>query len=139
MAKVEVKQSKIEGKGLFATEDIKKNEEIIQYTGEKVTKKEGDRRSDAQEAAGKPMVIFELNKRYDLDASVGGSGAEYANHSCDPNAESINIDGEIWLQAIKNIKSGDEIVYDYNFAANAERTPCNCGSKKCRGKINRKK
>lgn len=139
MAIVKVKRSKIEGRGLFAAESITKGDEIIQYTGEKITKKEGSRRSDLQEEQGRPMVIFELNKRFDLDASVGGSGAEYANHSCDPNAESINIDGEIWLVATKNIKSGDEIVYDYNFAANAERTPCNCGAKKCRGKINRKK
>jgi SET domain-containing protein len=134
-----VKRSAIEGKGLFAKKNIPKGMKIIEYLGERITKAEGDRRSDAQEESGKPMVIFELNKRTDLDASVGGSGAEYANHSCDPNVESENIRGHIWLIALRDIKKGDEIVYDYNFDPDAEFTPCHCGAAKCRGSINRVK
>lgn len=133
-----VKESSIHNKGLFANALIREGERIIQYTGEKISKKEGDKRSDKQEDTGVPMVIFELDKKYDLDASVGGSGAEYANHSCNPNAESESDNGEIWLIALKDINPDEEITYDYYFAADAEHSPCICGSGKCVGKINRK-
>ena len=137
MDKTEVKESKIHNKGLFATTEIRKGEKIIEYLGERSSKEEGDRRSDAQEEAGIPMVIFELDDDYDLDATVGGSGAEYANHSCEPNAESEVEDGHIWLKAIKKISPGEEITYDYNFDSEADFTPCYCGKKRCRGCINR--
>ena len=41
-----VKKSKIHGSGVFATQSIKKNTHIIEYIGEKITKKEGDKRSE---------------------------------------------------------------------------------------------
>ncbi|MBD3318636.1 SET domain-containing protein-lysine N-methyltransferase [Candidatus Woesearchaeota archaeon] len=137
MTNVEVRQSSIHNKGLFALLPLRKGERIIEYTGEKISKKEGDRRSDEQEASGKPMVIFELDDKWDLDASVGGSGAEYANHSCNPNVESVDAEGKIFLIALRDIKAGEELTYDYNFDAEAEHTPCHCGSPQCRGKINR--
>ena len=137
--KVCIKTSSIHNKGLFARTAINAGEHILEYTGERITKKEGSRRSDAQEAAGKPMVIFALDKLHDIDASIGGSGAEYANHSCNPNAESVIEDRHIWLIALKDTLPGDEITYDYNVGTACERTPCHCGAKNCRGTINRKK
>ncbi len=136
---VEVRNSPIAGKGLFALKDIRKGARIIEYTGEKISKEEGDRRSTEQGFSGKPMVIFELTADFDLDASVGGSGAEFANHSCAPNAESETSNGRIFLLAKRDIKTGEEIVYDYNFDASADREECLCNSKFCRGSINEAK
>ena len=42
------KRSTLHGSGLFAISKIKKGEKVIQYIGDKVTKKEGDRRADIQ-------------------------------------------------------------------------------------------
>jgi uncharacterized protein len=133
---VEAKKSKIEGTGLFAKVDITKGTRVTEYVGEKVTKKEGSKRSDEQERLGKPMCVFSLNNRYDIDGSVNGNGAEYGNHSCDPNCEVDNIDGHIWIIAIQDIKKDEEITYDYCFESNADITTCKCGKTACRGTIN---
>lgn len=132
---VRVRTSPIEGRGLVATRDIAKGERIIEYTGEKVTKAEAERRYERQEAAGR-IYLFDLNSRYDVDGAKNGSIARYANHSCDPNTETEIARGHIWLVARKSIKAGDEVVYDYNFPLDGfEDRPCRCGTAKCRGYI----
>ena len=70
------KKSSLHGSGLFASVNIKKDEKVIEYIGDKVTKKEGDKRADkqikkAQKNKNNGMVyIFELNKKYDIDGGV---------------------------------------------------------------------
>jgi len=129
-----VGKSSIHGKGVFGAEHISKGVEIIEYTGKKVFKKEGDRRADNQLAQGK-LYVFELNKRYDIDGLDGGSDARFINHSCDPNCESITYNNKnIWIVSTKPIKKGEEIFYDYELTGDKEMT-CGCGSKKCRKKL----
>ena len=124
-------KSKIHGKGVFAAKEISKGTEVIEYTGEKISKNEGDRRSDQQLKQGK-LYVFELNKKYDIDGLSGGSDAHLINHSCDPNCESINFDDQnIWIVAIKNIPKGTELTYDYELTGEKE-VICKCGSNKCR-------
>jgi len=126
--------SKIHGKGVFAAERILKDTEIIEYTGEKISKKEGDKRSNQQLEQGK-LYVFELNKKYDVDGLSNGSDAHLINHSCDPNCESINFDNShIWIVAIKDIPKGAEITYDYELTGDKEIT-CKCGTKKCQQKL----
>lgn len=128
----ETKLSNIHGRGVFARRDIKKGTDIIEYQGEIVSKEEGDKRTDEQEKKG-AIYIFSLNKKQDIDGSIKGSGAELINHSCHPNAEAINYDDEeICIRAIKNIKKGEEITYDYGFIHDID---CNCGHPKCKGKF----
>ena len=85
---MESKKSKIHGSGLFAKEKIAKNKKIIEYIGEKITKAEGDRRSERRikkYLKSKKMgsvYIFELNKRYDIDGSFAYNHAKNINHSC---------------------------------------------------------
>jgi uncharacterized protein len=59
----------------------------------------------------------------------------YINHSCDPNCETDEIDGKVWIIAARNIKAGEELAYDYNLYDGEENDPaiCECGARGCRG------
>ena len=132
---VRIGKSGVHGRGLFATRDLPKGTRIMEYVGERVSKKEGDRRTDAQWAKGR-VYTFELSTRVDLDGSVQRNRARLANFSCDPNAESFNEDSRrIWIQAMRDIKAGEEITYDYCFPLMDPPPVCRCGSPKCRGYI----
>ena len=105
------------GLGLFATKPIKKRTIIAEYKGRRVTNEVADR---LEERGSRYM--YELNSRWTVDGSSRNNVARYANHSCRPNAESDVIRGPraqgrkggmVIIRAIKNIKPGDEITYDY--------------------------
>ena len=140
----EVKGSKIHAKGIFATENISKNKKIIEYMGEKITKSEGDRRSEKRikrylnsKKTGS-VYIFELNKKFDIDGSPKYNKARYINHSCNPNCEVQISKGKIWISSIKKIKKGDELSYDYGYEFDEDDYKdhvCKCNSKKCIGYI----
>ena len=104
------KKSKVHGSGLFATQDIKNKSQVIEYIGEKVSKREGDKRADKQINKAKKnhnngmVYVFELNKRYDIDGDVPYNHARLINHSCDPNCEVEIVNNRLWISAIKNIK-----------------------------------
>ncbi len=92
------------GLGLFATKDFKKGERIIEYIGNRVpTGDEGPVN----------LYIFNVNKKVDIDGSPRWNIARYANHSCVPNAEAVNDNDRIFIEAIKTIRAGEEITYDY--------------------------
>jgi SET domain-containing protein len=94
------------GLGLFANKDIAKDEFIIEYTGEKISHAEADRRMG--------RYLFTLTDRIVLDGKGREHTARYINHSCDPNAETvIEDDRHVMVYAIKDIKKGEEITYDY--------------------------
>ena len=139
-----VKNSSVHGSGVFATKNIPKNTNIIQYIGQKVTKLEGDRRSSRRikKYINSPLngsvYIFELNKKYDIDGLVNNNKARFINHSCNPNCEVDIIKGQIWISSIKNIKKGEELNYDYGYAFDPDDFRdhvCKCGSKNCVGFI----
>ena len=139
-----VKNSKVHGHGIFATKNIKKNTKIIQYIGEKVTRSEGNKRSEKRikkylnsNKTGS-VYIFELNKNYDIDGSPNYNKARYINHSCSPNCEVDITNDEIWIQSIKNIRKGEELSYDYGYSFDKDDYKdhiCKCGSKNCIGFI----
>ena len=121
--KVKVKRSKT-GLGLFADEDIKKGEFIIEYTGKKITNKEADQKGG--------RYLFELNSRYTIDGSERSNKARYINHSCVPNCESVIKNGKILIYAIKNIKAGEELTYNYGKEYfDKFIKPIGCKCKKC--------
>jgi SET domain-containing protein len=93
------------GLGLFATRPIDKGTLIIKYWGRRLSNKEADEIDN--------RYLFELNSRWTIDGSSRRNTARYINHSCRPNAESDVVKGEILITAIRNIKPGDEITYDY--------------------------
>ena len=139
-----VKKSKVHGTGVFASEEIRKGEKIIQYIGEKISKKEGDRRSAKRikkylnKKNEGSVYIFELNQRYDIDGSPFYNKARFINHSCNPNCEVDIINNKIWIIAIKSIKKYEELNYDYGYAFDKDDYNdhiCKCGSSKCIGYI----
>ena len=139
-----VKKSKVHGTGIFATENITKNQAIIEYIGEKISKAEGDKRSSERikkylkKKNEGSVYIFELNKRYDIDGSPKYNNARYINHSCNPNCEVDIIKNQIWISSIKNIKKNEELSYDYGYSFDKDDYQdhiCKCGSKNCIGFI----
>ncbi len=139
-----VKKSKIHSYGVFAKKEIPNNTKVIEYIGEKITKKEGDRRSAQRikkyinSKTDGSVYIFELNKKYDIDGSPKYNKARYINHSCDPNCEVEISKGKIWIKSIKKIKKNDELSYDYGYEFDKDDYTdhvCKCGSKKCIGYI----
>jgi uncharacterized protein len=126
-----IRESRIHRRGVYAGEDIPAGRKVIEYTGEKISRKETKRRGD-----GAVTYLFTLNDYWTLDGAVGGSGAEIINHSCDPNLRAWNFRGHILYMSKRRIRRGEELTVDYRFPTDIERVPCKCGSKKCRGAIN---
>lgn len=93
------------GLGLFATRPIKKGERIIEYFGREISK--------AEEYSSKSKYLFEVNSRKTIDGTMRENFARYINHSCKPNCEPNIVKGRVWIDAIKNIKIGEELSYDY--------------------------
>jgi hypothetical protein len=132
---VTVRRSGVHGRGLFAARDLPKGTYVIEYRGERLTKREGSKRTDAQWETGR-VYTFELSRRFDLDGSPDWNTARLANYSCDPNCESQNERGrKVWIVALRDIRKGDEITYDYNFSFVDPPPACRCGARRCRGYI----
>ena len=139
----EIRRSRIQGRGAFATRSIRKGTKVIEYLGEQITHEEADRRYDDDDAKGRHHTfLFILNDDTVLDARTTRCDAKYLNHSCDPNCESVIEDDHIWIQSVKPIKPEDELVYDYQFEFEDDYEPediryyaCRCGTAKCRGTI----
>jgi hypothetical protein len=109
------------GLGLFAGEDINKGDFIIEYVGEVLTRKAADDRG------GK--YLFETSSNRVIDGKDRSNKARYINHACKPNAEVEIERGHINIYAIKNIKKGDEINYDYGKEYTDEYCkPCLCAT-----------
>ena len=117
--------------GVYAGEKIPKGRKVLEYTGEKINRRETKIRAQREF-----NYLFTLDSYWTIDGSVGGSGAEYINHCCDPNVESRIVGARILYFTLRDIKPGEELTLDYRFAADVEKHPCGCGSKKCRGTIN---
>ncbi|MBV8820122.1 MAG: SET domain-containing protein-lysine N-methyltransferase [Acidobacteriaceae bacterium] len=124
-------KSKIHRWGVYAAEDIPANRKIMEYTGERISRRETKIR------ASRPLnYIFTLDKYWSIDGSVNGSGAEFINHCCDPNVHARILKGHIIYFSRRFIRKGEELTLDYHFDKDVERTPCSCGAANCRGTIN---
>lgn len=123
------KESSIHGFGGFARRDLPSGTTLVEYVGEKIDKAESARRCEANN-----VFIFSLNDQYDIDGNVIWNPARYLNHSCSPNAEAQYADDHIWLVAIRDIRAGEEITFNYGFdLENYREYPCECGSPNCVG------
>jgi SET domain-containing protein len=137
-----VRKSKIHGTGVYAAKDIPQGEMIIEYVGRKISKKESLALYEKQLQKHKKncgigsVYTFELNKTWDLDGDVPENTARYINHSCSPNAEAVSTGRKIIIQALCDIKKGEEISYNYGYNIDDyEEHLCKCGSANCIGFI----
>ena len=137
----EIRASGIHGKGVFATRTIRKGTRILEYVGELISKRESNRRgldlfAQARRNGGPAVYIFSLNKRFDIDGNKPWNPARLVNHACDPNCEMLNVDDRLFLHALRDIASGEELSFDYGYAIEHFLDhPCRCGSPQCAGFI----
>ena len=126
LPKIERKKSTLHGYGVFALETINKNKRIIDYAGELISNKQSESREDRYLSKG-CIWVFRVNRNWSRDAAVGGNDARFINHSCTANCW-IEVDGTtktIWIRAAKQIRKGQELVYDYNTEGD-KAIPCRC-------------
>jgi uncharacterized protein len=129
--RLRVGRSGIHRWGVYAGEPIPPRRKVIEYSGEHISRRQTKIRS------ARPLnYIFTLDEYWSIDGAVGGSGAEFINHSCDPNLVARIIKGHILYFSKRAIRSGEELTVDYQFPHNVERVPCQCGAERCRGTIN---
>lgn len=123
------------GKGVYATKAISKNEPLMVFGGYVLTRKEEEKL---------PSEIRDIAIQIDRDLVIGVTNrnelasTDYVNHSCNPNS---GIKGQISLVAMRDIRKGEEITFDYGTVLfRAKGAPkyelkCLCGENKCRGVI----
>jgi len=117
------------GRGLYAARDIKEGTRIIDYVGKIITKKQTESTERFDNA--KPIYLFNLNKKYDMDGDVSWNPARLINHSCSNNCDYNGTGLKLWLIAIKEITADYGFGYDEDY----KQFPCRCRSKNCCGYI----
>lgn len=141
-SRIVIRNSKVHGRGVYAARAIKAGERIVEYRGERISWREADRRPPSDPDDPNHTFFFSLSDgKTVIDASVGGNAARFINHACDPNCESEESDdGRVYIEAVRDIKAGEELNYDYGLIVDERLTPklkkeheCRCGSPKCRG------
>jgi SET domain-containing protein len=130
--KMSIRKSKIHRYGVYAEERIPANRKVIEYTGERLNRRETKRRSE-----GDYTYLFTLDKYWTLDGAFGGSGAEIINHSCEPNVVSRIMKGHVIYMSLRTIEPGEEITVDYNFEYVGDQNSCSCGANTCRSVMER--
>ena len=132
--KMRIGRSKIHRYGVYAAQRIPANRKVIEYTGERISRRETKRRG-----SGRHTYLFTLDDYWTIDGAVGGSGAEIINHSCAANLRSCIHRGHILYMSVRAIDPGEELTVDYLFSAKVDKVPCKCGAASCRGTINVRK
>ncbi|XP_057683198.1 histone-lysine N-methyltransferase ASH1L isoform X1 [Corythoichthys intestinalis] len=129
------------GWGIRTKESLRSGQFIIEYLGEVVSEHEFRSRMMQQYFAHSGHYCLNLDSGMVIDSYRMGNEARFINHSCEPNCEmqkwSVNGVYRIGLFALKDISSGTELTYDYNFHSfnTEEQQVCKCGSESCRGII----
>jgi uncharacterized protein len=128
---LEFRSSAIHGTGVFTQVVIQKEARVIEYVGQKITKGESLNRCETNN-----QYIFALDENHDLDGNVGWNPAKFINHSCSPNCEAELMEGRIWIVAMREIRAGEEITFNYGYdLEDYKEHPCRCGAPNCVGYI----
>lgn len=123
-----IRSSAIHAAGCYTTTPIRKGKRVAEYTGPRISKDEADTLYEAS-----PLTyLFGLG---DGSRVIDGHCmAMFINHSCDPNCETEEVDGRVWITAIRNIPAGAELTYDYClYDGGDDEATCNCATESCRG------
>jgi uncharacterized protein len=137
---IEVRESPLHGKGVFALARIPRGKRVIEYLGERVSHREANRRYDRKHAHDNHTFLFIVDSRTVIDAGVDGNEARFINHACEPNCESVIEERRVFIEAVRTIKAGEELTYDYQIQRDDDDPPdvdeifaCHCGFAGCRG------
>ena len=124
-----IRRSKIHNAGCYTKAPLKKGTQIVEYTGPRLTLAEANKKY-------KNAVRTYLFGLDDEKHVIDGEGtAAFINHSCSPNCEPDEIAGRVWIFALRNIKTGEELTYDYSLYDGEldDESICHCKAKNCRG------
>jgi uncharacterized protein len=128
---VDFHTSPIHGTGGFARIHFPSGSHVIEYVGDPITKQESVARCQRSNE-----YIFAIDDQHDLDGNVDWNPARFLNHSCEPNCEAQLIERRIWLVAVRDVRAGEELTFNYSYDLSDYREhPCRCGAKACVGYI----
>jgi len=137
-----VRRSRLHGRGAFAVRQIRKGTRIIEYLGDRITHRQADLRYENKSERDNHTFLFIVDRGVVIDGGVSGNEARFINHCCDPNCESVIDDRRVFIEAIRTVKPGEELTYDYQIGRDRSDPPdvdeiyaCLCGAKKCRGSM----
>jgi uncharacterized protein len=135
-----VRRSPIHGRGVFALKLISKGTRIVEYKGELISDAEADRRYSRKHAGSPHTMLFSVDGGLVIDATRRGNSARWINHCCQPNCEIADQGHRIFIEARRDIRTGEELTYDYNLQIGERHTKaakrehaCYCGARRCRG------
>ena len=123
-----IRSSSIHAAGCYTTRALRKGARVCEYDGRRLTKSIADERY-----ADRPVTyLFTCGRNTVID---GFGAAMFLNHSCDPNCETVQeLDGRVYIIAIRNVAAGEELTYEYNLHDSDEAgADCYCGAGACRG------
>jgi SET domain-containing protein len=124
-------RSRIHRWGVYADEDIPARRRVIEYTGQRITLREGFRRRLRPQ-----LYLFRCSAPRLIDGGIGGSGAQYINHGCAPNLVARFDHRRVFLLSLRPIASGEELLFDYHLRGEIDPIPCRCDAPACRGFLN---
>jgi uncharacterized protein len=137
-----VRRSRVHGRGVFAVRSIRRGTRIIEYLGDRVSHRQADVRYEHKDISDNHTFLFIVDRSVVIDGGSNGNDARFINHSCDPNSESLIDDRRVFIEAIRTIRPGDEITYDYQIGRDRTDPPniddifaCRCGAGECRGSM----
>lgn len=135
-----VRHSTIHGNGVFATRKIPTGARIIEYQGKRISEKQADKRFGQDPENPYHTFFFSLESGKLIDGGDQGNDARWINHSCGPNCEAQEEKGRVYIHALRDIKRGEELNYDYGLVIDEKLTKklkkayaCHCGHPECRG------
>ena len=138
--RIQVRQSGIHGRGVFATQAIEAGSTVIEYKGEIITWDVALDRHPHDPDQPNHTFYFHLDDGHVIDGKYQGNSARWINHSCNPNVEAEQDGNRVFLKALRDIAPGEELFFDYGLVIDARLTPslkreyaCWCGAKQCRG------
>jgi hypothetical protein len=115
---------------------------VIEYLGERITHEAADERYGDKHEKDNHTFLFTVNSKIVIDAGRNGNEARFINHGCDPNCESGIMAKRVFIEAIRTIQPGEELVYDYQITRDPddpddvdEIFACRCGAAGCRGSM----
>ncbi len=136
----EVRHSRVHGYGVFALRRIRKGTHVIEYLGERVSPELADARYAGKHAQDGHTFLFTVDDKTVIDAGVDGNDARFVNHGCDPNCQTVQVAKRIFIEALRTIRPGEELAYDYRIKRDADDPAdidvvfrCMCGAINCRG------
>ncbi len=137
--RLQVRQSGVHGKGVFALRPLAAGQTVIEYTGELISWDEALRRHPHDPSDPNHTFFFHIDEQNVIDAKFGGNSARWINHACAPNCEADDQGQRVFIKALRDIEPGEELFYDYGLVIEERYTPklkrdyeCRCGAADCR-------